>query len=49
MLLGYPGPNLAIAGKAVRVLEFVLQGRQGSRGDTLVARGYGPLLAQGLV
>src|ERR687885_213511 len=49
MLLGSPGPNLAIAGKAVRVLECFLQGRPGGRGDTLGARGYGPLRAQGMV
>jgi hypothetical protein len=49
MLLSQPDPNLVIAGKAVRVLEFFLQGCQGGRGDTLVARGHGPLIAQGVV
>ena len=49
MLLGQPDLNLAIAGKAVRVCEFVVQGRQGSRGHTLVDRGQGALIAQGMV
>jgi hypothetical protein len=49
MLLGQPDANLMIAGKAVWVLEFVLQCRQGCRGDTLVARGHGPLIVQGVV
>ena len=48
-LLGSPDLNLAIAGKAVRGLEFFLQRRQGGRGDTLVDRGPGLLIAQGRV
>src|ERR671939_2008119 len=35
MLLGQPNAKLVIAGKAVRVLEFFLQGRQGWRRDVL--------------
>jgi len=35
MLLGQPETHLVIAGKAVRVLEFFLQGCQGCFGDAL--------------
>ena len=49
MLLSQPEPNLVIPGKAVRVVEFFLQRWQGSRGETLAARGQGLLIAQGVV
>lgn len=48
-LLGQPGANLVIAGKAVRVMQFFLKSRQGRRGDPLVDGGLGPLIAQGVV
>ena len=49
MRLGQPDLNMAISGKAVRVLEFGLQGCEGRRGDTLVDRREGALIAQGAV
>jgi len=49
VLFGQPGTNLLISGKAVRVLQFVLQSRQGRGGDTLVDGRLGPLIVQGVV
>jgi hypothetical protein len=49
MLLGQPETNLVIAGKAVRVLEFFLQGRQGWRGDALAQGRPRDLITEHLV
>src|SRR5262245_55064079 len=49
MLLGQPETNLVIAGKAVRVLEFCLQGRQGGRGDALAQGRARDLVTEHLV
>ena len=49
MLLGQPDANLVIASKAVRVIELFLQGCQGRGSDALVDRGYGHLIAEGVV
>ena len=49
MLFSQPDANLVIASKAVRGLEFCLQGCQGGRSDTLADGRLGPLLAQCLV
>lgn len=49
MLLGQPETNLVIAGKAVRVLEFFLQCRQGRRGDALAEGRARDLIVEHLV
>lgn len=48
-LVGPPDAPLVRAGNAVWGLACVLQGRQGRRGDPLVARRQRPLRAQGVV
>jgi hypothetical protein len=47
MLLGQPDANVVIASKAVRIVQFFLEGRQRRRGNTLVDRGQGHLIAEG--
>jgi hypothetical protein len=49
LLLGEPALTLARASKAVRVLEFGLQGRPSRRGETLAARGLAALRTPGVV